>query len=111
MAEFDLEALRHRAFGVSYRMLGSVVEAEDVAQEALLRLTEQEGAPDEPAAWVTTVATRLSIDHLRLARVRRESYIGPWLPEPLVVDSARGPASGLSWPTRCRRRCWWRSSS
>lgn len=73
-------------------MLGSVVEAEDVAQEALLRLTGLEEGLEEPAAWVTTVATRLSIDHLRLARVRRESYVGPWLPEPLVVDSAPGPA-------------------
>jgi RNA polymerase sigma-70 factor (ECF subfamily) len=71
-------------------MLGSVVEAEDVAQEALLRLNAQD-PPDEPAAWITTVATRLSIDHLRLARVRRESYVGPWLPEPLVMDAARGP--------------------
>jgi len=71
-------------------MLGSVVEAEDVAQEALLRLTAND-PPDEPAAWITTVATRLSIDHLRLARVRRESYVGPWLPEPLVTDTARGP--------------------
>jgi RNA polymerase sigma-70 factor, ECF subfamily len=92
VVEFDFEALGRRAFAVSYRMLGSVVEAEDVAQEALLRLTEQGDAPNEPAAWVTTVATRLSIDHLRLARVRRESYVGPWLPEPLVIDPARGPS-------------------
>ena len=77
---------------MAYRMLGSVVEAEDVAQEALLRLTSVEGGLEEPAAWVTTVATRLSIDHLRLARVRREGYVGPWLPEPLVADAAPGPA-------------------
>jgi RNA polymerase sigma-70 factor, ECF subfamily len=86
----ELQAHRRRAFAVAYRMLGSVVEAEDVAQEALLRLTAHE-PPDEPAAWITTVATRLSIDHLRLARVRRESYVGPWLPEPLVTDTAQGP--------------------
>lgn len=92
MSDADLQALRRRAFAVAYRMLGSVVEAEDVAQEALLRLTGLEEGLEEPAAWVTTVATRLSIDHLRLARVRRESYVGPWLPEPLVVDSAPGPA-------------------
>jgi RNA polymerase sigma-70 factor (ECF subfamily) len=91
-ADVELQALGRRAFAVAYRMLGSVVEAEDVAQEALLRLTGVEGDLEEPAAWITTVATRLSIDHLRLARVRREGYVGPWLPEPLVVDAAPGPA-------------------
>src|SRR3954447_25188081 len=89
----DLEALRRHGFGVAYRMLGSVAEAEDVAQETLLRLTRQEGAIEEPAAWITTVATRLSINVLRSARARRESYVGPWLPEPLVEDPAPGPAS------------------
>jgi len=74
-------------------MLGSVSEAEDVAQEALLRLTRQEGAIDVPAAWMTTVVTRLSINVLKSARARRESYVGPWLPEPLVEDPAPGPAS------------------
>jgi RNA polymerase sigma-70 factor, ECF subfamily len=78
---------------VAYRMLGSVSEAEDVAQEALLRLTRQEGPIDEPAAWITKVATRLSINVLKSARARRESYVGPWLPEPLLEDPAPGPAS------------------
>jgi RNA polymerase sigma-70 factor, ECF subfamily len=64
-----------------------------VAQEALLRLTRLEGSIDEPAAWMTTVVTRLSINVLKSARARRESYIGPWLPEPLVEDPAAGPAS------------------
>ena len=68
-------------------MLGSVAEAEDVAQEAMVRLTRAQ-PPDEPNAWITTVSTRLSIDVLRSARVRREAYIGPWLPEPLVGDVA-----------------------
>lgn len=90
-SDSDLPALRRRAFAVAYRMLGSVVGAEDVAQETLLRLSGLEDGPEEPAAWVTTVATRLSIDHLRLARVRREGYVGPWLPEPLVVDPELGP--------------------
>jgi RNA polymerase sigma-70 factor, ECF subfamily len=89
----ELEALRRHGFGVAYRMLGSVSEAEDIAQEALLRLTSQEGPIDEPAAWMTTVVTRLSINVLRSARARRESYVGPWLPEPLVEDPAPGPAS------------------
>jgi RNA polymerase sigma-70 factor, ECF subfamily len=89
----NLEALRRHGFGVAYRMLGSVSEAEDVAQEALLRLTRQEGPIHEPAAWMTTVVTRLSINVLKSSRARRESYVGPWLPEPLVEDPALGPAS------------------
>jgi RNA polymerase sigma-70 factor (ECF subfamily) len=93
MGDRELEALRRHGFGVAYRMLGSVSEAEDVAQEALLRLTRQEGPIDEPAAWITTVTTRLSINVLKSARTRRESYVGPWLPEPLVEDPAPGPAS------------------
>ncbi len=93
MVDSELEALRRHGFGVAYRMLGSVSEAEDVAQEALLRLTRQEGPIDEPAAWITTVVTRLSINVLKSARARRESYVGPWLPEPLVEDPAPGPAS------------------
>ena len=93
MSDSELEALRRHGFGVAYRMLGSVSEAEDVAQEALLRLTRQEGPIDEPAAWITTVATRLSINVLKSARARRESYVGPWLPEPLLEDPAPGPAS------------------
>jgi RNA polymerase sigma-70 factor (ECF subfamily) len=89
----ELQALGRHGFGVAYRMLGSVSEAEDVAQEALLRLTSQEEPIDTPAAWVTTVATRLSINVLKSARARRESYVGPWLPEPLVEDPSPGPAS------------------
>jgi RNA polymerase sigma-70 factor, ECF subfamily len=93
MSDSELEALRRHGFGVAYRMLGSVSEAEDVAQESLLRLTRQQGPIDEPAAWMTKVVTRLSINVLKSARVRRESYVGPWLPEPLVEDPAPGPAS------------------
>jgi RNA polymerase sigma-70 factor (ECF subfamily) len=61
-------------------------------QEALLRLSGSDEKIDEPAAWITTVSTRLSIDFLRLARVQRETYIGPWLPEPLVEDRSTQPA-------------------
>jgi RNA polymerase sigma-70 factor (ECF subfamily) len=93
MRDEQLETLRRHGFGVAYRMLGSVSEAEDVAQEALLRLTRQDEPIAEPAAWVTTVATRLSINVLKSARARRESYVGPWLPEPLLEDPAPGPAS------------------
>ena len=80
--------LRPLLFSIAYRMLGSAAEAEDVVQEAFLRFR---GASDEedvraPKAYLTTVATRLSIDRLRSARVRREHYVGTWLPEPIVLD-------------------------
>ncbi|HLM08438.1 MAG TPA: RNA polymerase sigma-70 factor [Thermoleophilaceae bacterium] len=90
-----LEELRPAAFAISYRMLGSVAEAEDVVQEALLRLhtaLERGERIESPRAYVATVATRLAIDVLRSARVRRESYVGEWLPEPLVSDSSDDPA-------------------
>src|SRR3954452_15931063 len=93
MGDTELEALRRHGFGVAYRMLGSVAEAEDIAQEAMLRLAGQEEEIVEPAAWITTVATRLSINVLKSARARREAYVGPWLPDPLLEDPAPGPAS------------------
>ena len=76
-------------------MLGSVAEAEDVVQESLLRLHRSLEAGERiesPRAYVATVATRLSIDQLRSARVRRETYVGDWLPEPLVTDPDADPA-------------------
>ncbi|HEY7075556.1 MAG TPA: RNA polymerase sigma factor SigJ [Solirubrobacteraceae bacterium] len=84
-----MSELRRLAFAIAYRMLGSVAEAEDVAQEALLRLHDADDVRNEEA-FVTTAATRLAIDVLRSARVRRESYPGSWLPEPLV--DAEAPA-------------------
>jgi RNA polymerase sigma-70 factor (TIGR02957 family) len=90
-----VEELRPQAFAVAYRMLGSVSEAEDIVQEALLRLhlTLQHGERIEsPRAYVSTVVTRLCLDQLRSARVRRESYVGEWLPEPLVDDGRSDPA-------------------
>jgi RNA polymerase sigma-70 factor, ECF subfamily len=80
------ESLRPLAFSIAYRMLGSVSEAEDVVQEGLLRLHRAD-AVEHPKAFVATVVTRLSIDELRSARARRETYVGPWLPEPVVTDS------------------------
>ena len=80
------EQLRPLAFSIAYRMLGSVAEAEDVVQEAFLRMHRTEGV-EHPKAFVTTVTTRLAIDQLRSARARREVYPGPWLPEPIVTDS------------------------
>lgn len=83
---------RPKLLGIAYRMLGSIAEAEDVVQEAYLRWHEAEqDAVDNSEAFLVTVATRLSIDHLRRAQVRRETYIGPWLPEPLATESLPGP--------------------
>src|SRR5215216_3078079 len=90
-----VEELRPRAFAIAYRMLGSVSEAEDVVQEAFLRLhrAEQEGERIEsPRAYLSTVVTRLAIDQLRSARVRRETYVGEWLPEPLLTNPDDDPA-------------------
>jgi RNA polymerase sigma-70 factor (TIGR02957 family) len=90
-----VEQLRPRAFAIAYRMLGSVSEAEDVVQEGLLRLhrAERDGERIEsPRAYLSTVVTRLAIDQLRSARVRRETYVGEWLPEPLLADPEADPA-------------------
>lgn len=81
----DLEALRRVAFAVAYRMLGSASEAEDIVQETLVRLHQSRA--DEIRSWeayATTIATRRCINQLRSARVRREQYVGSWLPEPLL---------------------------
>jgi RNA polymerase sigma-70 factor (TIGR02957 family) len=90
-----LRELRPAAFAIAYRMLGSVAEAEDIVQEALLRVhraLDQGERIESPRAYVATVATRLAIDQLRSARARRETYAGEWLPEPLVTDDADDPA-------------------
>jgi RNA polymerase sigma-70 factor (TIGR02957 family) len=95
MAEL-LEELRPRAFAIAYRMLGSVSEAEDVVQEALLRLhgvLESDEQIEVPEAYLATVVTRLGIDRLRSAQVQRETYFGDWLPEPVVTGGLDDPAT------------------
>jgi RNA polymerase sigma-70 factor (TIGR02957 family) len=90
-----LEELRPRSFGIAYRMLGSVSEAEDVVQEALLRVHQSIERGEEissPRAYAATVTSRIAIDELRSARARRESYVGEWLPEPLAA-SEEDPAA------------------
>jgi RNA polymerase sigma-70 factor (ECF subfamily) len=91
-----LDDLRPTAFGIAYRMLGSVSEAEDVVQEALLRVHRTLEAGEHiasPRAFVATVTTRLAINELRSARVRREHYVGEWLPEPIITDGHDDPAT------------------
>src|SRR3954469_3371330 len=90
-----LDELRPHAFAIAYRMLGSVSEAEDVMQEALLRVHQALEAGQQiasPRAFVATVTTRLAINDLRSARVRREHYVGEWLPEPIITDGRDDPA-------------------
>jgi len=90
-----LDELRPAAFAIAYRMLGSVAEAEDVVQEALLRVhrTLEAGERlESPRAFVATITTRLAIDELRSARARRERYVGDWLPEPILTDNRDDPA-------------------
>ena len=83
-----------RLLGIAYRMTGSRSDAEDIVQEAMLRAHRAPMAEiGSPAAYLTTITTRLAIDHLRSARVRREAYVGPWLPEPIAADPAPDAAS------------------
>jgi RNA polymerase sigma-70 factor (TIGR02957 family) len=89
------EDLRSLLFSIAYRMLGSVSDAEDIVQESLLRLhvsLDRGVTVESPRAFLTTVATRLAIDELRSARARRETYFGPWIPEPLLVSTGPDPA-------------------
>ena len=78
-------------FSIAYRMTGSVSDAEDIVQEAFLR-TRKDAEVESPKAYLATITTRLAIDHLRSARVRRESYVGTWLPEPLIGNGVPDPA-------------------
>ncbi|MEU2117825.1 RNA polymerase sigma-70 factor [Streptomyces sp. NPDC016459] len=81
------EEHRPMLLGVAYRMLGRAADAEDVVQEAWLRWTaEDRAAVREPRAFLVRITTRLAIDRLRQAQARREAYVGPWLPEPVVTD-------------------------
>lgn len=86
------EAHRPRLFGIAYRMLGSRADAEDILQDCYLRWPRsQSAAIRSPEAWLITIATRLCLDRLRAAKKERESYVGPWLPEPLVGATLPSP--------------------
>ena len=86
------DELRSLSFAIAYRMLGSVQDAEDIVQEAMLRFHQQSDSIESPRAFLTTVTTRLAIDELRSARKRRERYTGEWLPEPILTEGEDDPA-------------------
>ena len=88
----EFEELRPLLSAIAYRILGSVSEAEDAVQEAWLRYEASPTRPASPKAFLSAVVTRISIDVLRSARVRRETYVGAWLPEPLLTDPYEDPA-------------------
>jgi RNA polymerase sigma-70 factor (ECF subfamily) len=87
----EFQELRPLLFSIAYRILGSVSEAEDAVQETWLRYAASPTAPASARAFLSAVVTRISIDVLRSARVRREQYVGPWFPEPLLTDPYQDP--------------------
>ncbi len=92
----DFERYRSLLFSIAYRMLGSATDAEDIVQEAYLRWREvSEEEVRSPKSYLSAIVTRLSIDRLRSARVQREEYVGPWLPEPLVSEGTEEVAYSI----------------
>jgi hypothetical protein len=96
----EFEQLRPLLFAIAYRILGSVAEAEDAVQETWLRYESSPTHPTSTKAFLSAVVTRVSIDVLRSARIRRERYVGQWFPEPLLSD----PKSALGDHRCCCRR-------
>lgn len=91
--------LRPLLFSIAYRMLGSVSEAEDLVQETFVRYQRaiaEEMAIQSPRAYLSAIVTRLALDHLKSARVQRETYVGEWLPEPLMTDDGAGDPAALA---------------
>ena len=102
----EFQELRPLLFAIAYRILGSVSEAEDAIQETWLRYEASPTQPTSIKAFLSAIVTRIAIDVLRSARSRREAYVGPWFPEPLLTDPYRTRNARRSWPTRCQwRRC------
>ncbi|WP_405857211.1 RNA polymerase sigma-70 factor [Streptomyces sp. NBC_01515] len=91
----EFEELRPLLFSIAYRILGSVGEAEDAVQETWLRFDGTATRPTSTKAFLSATVTRIAIDVLRSARVRREEYVGPWFPEPLLSDPYQDPARSL----------------
>lgn len=92
----DMSPLRPRLFGIAYRMLGTINDADDAVQEAYLRWQRVDrSAVESPEAFLVTTVTRVALDHWRTLKRRREEYVGPWLPEPLVGDEDGNPNARL----------------
>ncbi len=91
----EFEELRPLLFSIAYRILGSVGDAEDAVQETWLRFDGSSARPASTRAFLSTTVTRIAIDVLRSARVRREEYVGPWFPEPLLSDPYEDPARSV----------------
>ncbi|MEW2043479.1 sigma-70 family RNA polymerase sigma factor, partial [Streptomyces sp. NPDC005534] len=91
----EFEELRPLLFSIAYRILGSVSEAEDAVQETWLRYDGSATRPTSAKAFLSATVTRIAIDVLRSARVRREAYVGPWFPEPLLSDPYEDPARAV----------------
>ncbi|GAB3290573.1 sigma-70 family RNA polymerase sigma factor [Parasphingorhabdus pacifica] len=90
----QFERHRDQCFATAYRMLGSVADAEDIVQEKWLRWsTRDRSEVTNPGAYLVRTATRLALNRLRTVRARRESYVGPWLPEPLITEPAEADAA------------------
>src|SRR5215813_6381991 len=89
------ESLRPLLFSIAYRMLGSVMDAEDIVQEAFLRW-QQATDVQSPKSYLAAIVTRLGIDHLRVAQTQRETYVGSWLPEPLIDTAAPADATEVT---------------
>ena len=83
----QFEQYRPLLFSIAYRMVGTVVEAEDIVQDAFLRAHKASASDiEKPKAYLTTIVTRLCLNHLNAASTQRETYLGPWLPEPVLTD-------------------------
>ncbi|MEO6088303.1 MAG: sigma factor [Umezawaea sp.] len=104
MDRSDFERHRTPLFAAAYRMLGTRSDAEDVLQEAWLRWSRVDhDAVEDPRAYLFRSVTRLALDHLRRVKARREAYVGPWLPEPLITSRTWSKTS--NWPSRCPWDC------
>ena len=98
----EFEELRPLLFAIAYRLLGSVKEAEDAVQDTWLRYAAADVQPRSAKAYLSAIVTRLSLDTLRSARVRREEYVGEWFPEPLVHDPYEDPERAAAVRRRAR---------